>query len=106
LTCTGAAIVSPDPASAGDAGALGVERIVQDQRDRTAAEQRAGSRGDRLEHLGQRRAVRDRALDVEQGLEQALARAFDLQRGDAAEAEAEDACHAGEQAALVVAEVA
>ena len=77
------------------------------------------------EHLGQRLAVRDRALDVEQDLEQAVAlaqrgeqrqalarlalalgaqRALGLQRGDAAQREPEHARHAQQQVALVGAE--
>jgi len=87
--------------------ALGIERIVEDERHGAAAEQAAGPRGDRAEHVGQRLAVRDRALDVEQDLEQAVALAQHLlgaHGGDAAQRELEDARHPGQRHALVGAE--
>ena len=99
-----------------DDRALGVERVVEHERDGAAAEQAAGARRDLGEHVGQGLAVRDRALDLEQDLEQPVALAQRPAAGaragaprpvagrDAAQGEPEHAGHADQQLALVGAE--
>jgi hypothetical protein len=51
----------------------GIKGVVEHERHRATAEQHAGAGGHLVEHLAQRAPTGDRALDVEQHLEQALA---------------------------------